>query len=107
MLERFENWNPETMQIFTVLRAGKINTCARFRKVPLNLEDEIDIRGKIVVITGSNSGIGKVAALEMAKRGAFVVMACRDIPKAEKVVQEIKNKFPEAVLVISCQLLTH
>jgi NAD(P)-dependent dehydrogenase (short-subunit alcohol dehydrogenase family) len=83
-----------------MLRVAKVDFCGKFRKVPLNLEDEIDIRGKIVVITGSNSGIGKVAAFEMAKRGAVVVMACRDVPKAENVVQEIKNKFPEAVLVI-------
>jgi retinol dehydrogenase 13 len=41
--------------------------------------------GKIVIITGANTGIGKVTALEMARRGAKVYMACRDMDKCEKV----------------------
>ncbi|KAM4606706.1 retinol dehydrogenase 12, like [Polymixia lowei] len=44
---------------------------------------------KTVVITGANTGIGKETALDMAKRGARVIMACRDMEKAQTAVKEL------------------
>ncbi len=45
--------------------------------------------GKVSIITGSNTGIGFETALDFAKRGARVIMACRDMKKAEKAAQQI------------------
>lgn len=45
--------------------------------------------GKTVVITGANTGIGKETALDLAKRGAKIIMGCRDMEKAEAAVKEI------------------
>jgi len=45
--------------------------------------------GKTVVITGCNTGIGKITALDMSKRGAKVVMLCRDTGKANIAAAEI------------------
>jgi NAD(P)-dependent dehydrogenase (short-subunit alcohol dehydrogenase family) len=48
------------------------------------------MEGKIVVLTGASSGIGKQTALELAKRGARVVMACRNVEKGEAARAEIE-----------------
>ncbi|XP_036411295.1 retinol-DH_like_SDR_c domain-containing protein [Megalops cyprinoides] len=49
------------------------------------------LNGKTVLITGSNTGIGKETARDMAFRGARVVMACRDMKRAEKAAMEIRH----------------
>ena len=49
-----------------------------------------DMKEKVVVVTGSNSGIGKQTALELGKKGFYVVLACRSEAKAQPVLDEIK-----------------
>lgn len=41
------------------------------------------LTGKTVIITGGNSGIGKETAIDLAKRGARVIFACRDLKRAD------------------------
>jgi NAD(P)-dependent dehydrogenase (short-subunit alcohol dehydrogenase family) len=47
--------------------------------------------GKIVLITGGNSGIGKATAIGIAKTGATVVIGCRDKQRGNAAVDEIKK----------------
>nr|WKN38120.1 SDR family oxidoreductase [Tunicatimonas sp. TK19036] len=47
------------------------------------------MKDKICVITGANSGVGKVTARELAKQGAHVVMVCRNQEKAERAKEDI------------------
>lgn len=51
-----------------------------------------DENGRVVIVTGSNTGIGKETVLELARRGATVYMACRDEARAEKARQEITKE---------------
>ena len=47
--------------------------------------------GKIVLVTGATNGIGKVAALALAKQGAAVVIAGRNAAKTQATAAEIKQ----------------
>lgn len=47
------------------------------------------MENKIYLITGANSGIGKETARAIAKMGATVVMACRNLQKAQAVCDDI------------------
>ncbi|MDQ2814541.1 MAG: SDR family oxidoreductase [Actinomycetota bacterium] len=57
-----------------------------------------DQTGKLVVITGANSGTGKEAARRLAEAGARVVMAVRTIAKGEQAREEILARHPGAAL---------
>jgi NAD(P)-dependent dehydrogenase (short-subunit alcohol dehydrogenase family) len=49
----------------------------------------MDLRGKTFVITGANSGLGAVTARAVAGAGGQVIMACRDVDKANAVASDI------------------
>ncbi|MBX3027000.1 SDR family oxidoreductase [bacterium] len=49
-----------------------------------------DIEGKVCVVTGATSGIGRVTALELARRGAHVVLTARSREKGEPVAEAIR-----------------
>lgn len=53
-----------------------------------------DLSGKTIVVTGANSGIGYYAALELAKAGAEVVMACRSAGKGEAAAARVNAAAP-------------
>uniref|UniRef100_A0AAY3ZV41 NADP-retinol dehydrogenase n=1 Tax=Denticeps clupeoides TaxID=299321 RepID=A0AAY3ZV41_9TELE len=48
--------------------------------------------GKTVLITGANTGIGKETALDLAGRGARIILACRDVEKGEEAATEIRTR---------------
>lgn len=50
------------------------------------------MRGKTVIVTGANSGIGKALAGELLKLQARVIMACRDPHTAAEAAQDIKKQ---------------
>ena len=57
-----------------------------------------DLMGKIVIVTGANSGIGYEAAREFTRKGAEVIVASRDPIKAERSILKIKEEIPGAKL---------
>src|SRR5947208_2342426 len=49
-----------------------------------------NMSGKVCLVTGANSGIGKITARELARMGATVAMVCRDRRKGEAAKAEIE-----------------
>src|ERR1700690_542985 len=50
---------------------------------------DVDLSGKTCLVTGASAGIGKAAALALAKMGAHVVLGCRSAEKGEAARAEI------------------
>src|SRR5437660_6693335 len=56
------------------------------------------ITGQRVVVTGATSGIGKVTALELARRGGEVAIVCRNPEKGKATAAEIEGAVPGATV---------
>jgi NAD(P)-dependent dehydrogenase (short-subunit alcohol dehydrogenase family) len=61
-------------------------------------EDIPDQSGRVAVVTGANGGLGLEVSRELARKGAFVVMAARDQDKAEEARASILAEIPDASL---------
>ncbi|MFK7946542.1 MAG: oxidoreductase [Saprospiraceae bacterium] len=57
-------------------------------------------KGKIIIITGATSGLGKEATTVLAKKNATVVMAVRNTKKGKIVADEIRKNFPNAAIEV-------
>ena len=57
-------------------------------------------QGKLVVVTGGNSGIGYEAALALAGKNAQVILAVRSANKGEEAASAIRQKYPQAQVTV-------
>lgn len=74
---------------------------------PLSYQCSVRMDGKTVLITGANSGIGKETAIGLVSLGAKVIMACRNLKKAEAAAEEIRQKTaadPSLVSIVQLDL---
>lgn len=55
-------------------------------------------KGKIAIITGANSGLGYETALALAKKELTIIMACRNLEKAEEAKKQLLKEVPAADL---------
>lgn len=60
---------------------------------PLDLPDQ---SGRVALVTGANSGLGFHTSLELARRGARVLMACRDAGRAGEALRRLRAELPGA-----------
>jgi len=63
-----------------------------------------DLKGKLYIITGGNSGIGFEAAKHLGKAGADIVLACRSVGKAEEAADELRAHIQGRVDVVHLDL---
>jgi NAD(P)-dependent dehydrogenase (short-subunit alcohol dehydrogenase family) len=67
-----------------------------------------DLAGRIAMVTGANSGIGYCTARELARRGAHVVLACRDPGRGEQALARMTVEVPSARLdLVRVDLASH
>ena len=53
------------------------------------MQNDSWIRGKVCLITGANTGVGKETAKQLAALGAHIIMVCRNQEKGEEAKEEI------------------
>jgi NAD(P)-dependent dehydrogenase (short-subunit alcohol dehydrogenase family) len=63
------------------------------------------LAGRVAVVTGANSGIGFVTALELARKHARVVLACRNAQRAQQALDAIKTELAPASVTVEFLLL--
>ena len=68
------------------------------RNQPWTAADLPNLSGKTIIVTGGNSGIGFEAAREFAHKGAQVVLACRNMEKAQAAAVRIAEAYPRAAV---------
>ncbi|KAI9299065.1 Dehydrogenase/reductase SDR family member 12 [Neoconidiobolus thromboides FSU 785] len=74
--------------IYDYCQAGFLKNSERFNLNALN----VDVKDKVFIVTGGSKGLGKVTAMEIAKRGGTVHILCRDEASGQKAVEEIKKE---------------
>lgn len=69
----------------------------------MNLPSLFDLTGRVALITGAASGLGRVMALTLAEAGMDVALLDRDLPGAEKTAYEAQ-KFGRRAIALVCDV---
>lgn len=80
--------------VWSFSQPGFHRHAAQFNKSDLS----VDLRGKRVLVTGANSGIGKATATSLARLGAEIIMLCRSLERGQTALEEIKRETQSTTL---------
>ncbi|CEP09246.1 hypothetical protein [Parasitella parasitica] len=58
-----------------------------------------DLTGKVVIVTGANSGVGQETARALSSVGAKIIIPCRSLQKSQEAIRYIKETVPNADLI--------
>lgn len=86
-LERLLDTALDASVVLSFDRSGYRRHAKRFDPSDL----DVDLSGKTALVTGANSGLGKAACRELARRKARVVMLCRDKGRGREALDEIRR----------------
>ncbi|RNA10369.1 retinol dehydrogenase 13-like [Brachionus plicatilis] len=85
--------NQKEIILGSVLFFGVVLIKRKLRSNPqFELIKNIRLNEKVAIITGANTGIGYETALDLAKRGATVILACRNMNESQKAAEKIKRQ---------------
>lgn len=62
-------------------------------------QSQTPLQGRVFLVTGANSGIGKETVRELARRKARIIMACRDLQSARNAIAEIRKEILTGELI--------
>jgi len=65
-----------------------------------------EIAGRWALITGASTGIGKVFAVELAKKGAQLIVCARDATRLTALAEDLRAISGGEVRVVACDLET-
>ncbi|XP_071388307.1 retinol dehydrogenase 12-like [Centroberyx affinis] len=89
-IRQFVGQYPKTIAVLTVTGVGLLGVRKWLAGGVCRSKTRLD--GKTVLITGANTGIGKETAVDLASRGARVILACRDMDRANKAAEDIRKR---------------
>lgn len=87
MFSAITDWFLDRTIFFSFDRSGFLRHARGFDARAL----EVDLGGRVCLVTGANSGIGRAAATALAARGAEVWLLCRDRARGEEAMDSIRT----------------
>ncbi len=84
--------------IIVVVIIGVIARAKKSKKQVWVEEDIPNLQGKIIIVTGGNSGLGFETVKMLSKKGATVILASRSIERGNFAVDEIKLDYPNVII---------
>jgi len=67
-------------------------------------KDMPSLEGRVALVTGANAGLGLEAAVVLARKGAKVLLACRNMAKAEAAAEQVRATAMGEVGIVSLDL---